>query len=145
LFATLHDLKERATFRIDLRDLGVNLSQSKDYWVRKFFEVILEDHQYLRLSTMQEIANMLDITPVHLERSFKKDGCPMTPKQILLCLKNYYAAYLLDTTSWSTKKIAQRCGFSSEHDFYKSFAKKTGMTVKEQGLEGVSPDYHVAI
>ncbi len=131
LLATLHHLKEQATFRIDLRDFGIDLSQSNDYWVRQFFDVLLKEHRYIHLTTVQQIANQLGITPVHLDRSFKKDGCPMTPKQILLCLKNYYAAYLLDTTSWSTQKIAQCCGFNSEHDLYKSFAKRTGITVKQ--------------
>lgn len=124
LIATLHDLKERATFRMDLRDFGVDLSQSTDFWVRKFFEVILREHRYLHLTTVQEICNPLGITLAHLDRSFKKDGCRMTPKQILICLKNYYAAYLIDTTNWPGKKIVQRCGFTNEHEFYKSLPRE---------------------
>ena len=79
---------------------------------------------------MDEIARMLGISTKHLERECSKD-CSLAPKELVLGLKNYYAAYLLDTALWPAKIIAEKCGFADENKFYQSFHDKTRITTTD--------------
>jgi AraC-like DNA-binding protein len=128
LLATLNELKERITFRIDLRDFGFDLDRTS-YWTRKYLDFIVEDNNYLKYSSVGEIAQQLKISISTIEHALKKDGL-FSPKLLLLSLKNYHAAYFSQTTEWTTKIIAERCGFANERELYRSFANKTGVTLR---------------
>lgn len=128
LLEKIQQLKEQAVFRINLNDFDIDMYQCKNYWTRKFLAFILKDYNFLEYRSVIEIANLLGTSTANLDVAFKKD-CWLSPKKLLLCLRNYYAAYLLHSTIWSSQEIALRCGFINEHGFYKSFRNNTGLTV----------------
>lgn len=129
LIEKLQMLEAQAMFRIDLRDFGIDSANCSNLWSRKFLKLSIEKNNFLKYKTVNEIAAALRTSASNLDHALKNDVW-LPPKQILLCLKNYYAAYLLSTTQWPTKEIAERCGFNNVRDFYKSFHYKTGLTAK---------------
>ena len=140
LIEKLYYLKEQATFRIDLSELGIHLNQCTNYWTRKFLKFIINYFNFLKYTSVREISHKIGISTECLNRAVKKD-CILPPKQWLLCLRNYYAAYLLDASHWSAKIIAQKCGFADELDFNKNFRKRTGITTSNFGRENNWREY----
>jgi len=128
LLETLRQLKSQAEFNIELGDL-IHSNQVKDYWIRKFYNFILKDFNFLRYNSIAEIANCLKIRPITLFYHFKQFW--LSPKQLLLYLKSLYAAYLLNTTLWPVKLIAERSGFYDQYVFSKNFKKITGLAPKD--------------
>ncbi|MFQ5751738.1 MAG: hypothetical protein ACE5HI_07060 [bacterium] len=111
LVRTLHELKERATFRIDLRDFGVEVDQCQNYWCRRFCDFILEDDNFLKYRTVDEVCRQMHTSGSNLDQVMRNERW-LSPKQLLLCLRNYYAAYLLETTHWSTIVVARKMWIS---------------------------------
>lgn len=87
------------------------------------------DH-YLEIHSVREIAQGVKMSPDYLVNLFSS-VVHITPKQLLLALKLYYAAYLMTTTGLSLKKIAERCGFTNAYQFYRSFHRKLGLCATE--------------
>ena len=127
LLEKLNELKDRSSFRIDLSDFNIEKNRYTQFWSRKFLNFIIEDKKFLKYNSVGAIASHLGTTTANLDMAFKKD-CWLSPKQLLICLRNYYAAYLLDKTKLTCQEIAVRCGYANQFDFFKSFKNKTGLT-----------------
>jgi len=126
LLQLLHQLQARATFRIDLSDFGIHLNECTGFWTRRFHDLILKDCNYLNYLRVDEIAAQLKIRPTTLYHGLNGD-CRMSPKQLLLCLRNYYAAYLLSFCNARIHSVADECGFADEQTLCRSFKKATGI------------------
>lgn len=78
----------------------------------------------LSLDTLAEAATL---SPYYFSRLFAKET-GLTPHQYLLDTRISNAKYMLTTTDYILKEIADRCGFSDESSFCTTFRKRTGMT-----------------
>ena len=129
LIEKLHQQKEQATFRIDLREFGIDLNQCKNYWTKKCLKFIISDFNFLKFNKVNELTKQLCVSREYLSR-IVNDDCPISLKQLLISLKNYYAIYLLQMRpTLSCKDAAQQCGFSQVDAFHKSFYHIPGYTV----------------
>ena len=129
LLEKLRALQLRATFRVDWSEFGVDLERC-GYWTRKFLGWLVDDNNFLKYRRVGQAANELGISSTTLHHNLNGD-CWLSPKQILMCLQNYHAAYFLSVTTWSPRTIAKQCGFTDETMFCKSFKKTTGLTPRE--------------
>lgn len=76
--------------------------------------------------SMQELAELLKLTPVQFTRRFRK-AFGATPSELLNEIRLTRARHLLESTTLKLDEIAAQCGY--ENGFYLSrvFSKKTGM------------------
>lgn len=130
LLAKLRHIKEQTSFRINLYDFRIDNNRCRNYWTNRFLDFIQRDANFLKYPSVMEIADLFGTSPTNLGIAFKRD-CWLSPKQLMLCLRNYYAAYLLSSTLWSSEEIAYACGFPNQHCLYKSFRSYTGKTVMD--------------
>ncbi|MDL2301489.1 AraC family transcriptional regulator [Lachnospiraceae bacterium OttesenSCG-928-D06] len=88
------------------------------------------EQDYNSINSIEELANMLHITPSHFAREFRNEtGVP--PIKYLTNIRLLHASKLLQETSLSINDIALACGFSSGNYFTKLFHKQTDMTPLE--------------
>ena len=129
LVEKLRELKAQAKFRIDLREFGIELQQC-GYWPRRFLQFISRDFNFIKYCSVSGIAKQLNTSGETLRLALRNDGL-LSPKQYVLCFRNFYAAYLFSQhAAFRTSHIAQCCGFSSERDLYRALSKATGGSVK---------------
>lgn len=79
---------------------------------------------------LAELANELDVHPVHLSRQFKKET-GKTLSQFLQELRLKEAKWLLKESSDPIEHIAGQCGFEDASYFSHLFKKETGMTPRQ--------------
>jgi AraC-like DNA-binding protein len=126
-------LKERA-FTLDLEAIWPELANSSSPWVRKILRYLSENENFLHIKSVQEVADHFGITEAHLLRNF--DRCfPFSLKQLLLCLKLCYAAWLRETTTLRIDDIALICGFYDGHHLSRLFRQKLGCPVSNYPFE----------
>ena len=77
-----------------------------------------------------ELAQRLNLSRRQVMR-FLKQNYGMTFREKYLCSRMDYAAWLLRTTDWNTREIAQKVNYSSEFAFLSSFKKYFGVTPTE--------------
>ena len=84
----------------------------------------IDEHLETRL-TLQDIAAVACLTPTYFSSVFKKlNGT--SPWEYITIKRVERAVDLLKNTDLTKLEIAERCGFSSSSNFYKSFAHVTG-------------------
>lgn len=83
------------------------------------------DMHYTERLTMEEVSELVHVSPSQLTRAFKK-YYGETPYEYLLNLKIEAAKILLTTSRLSVKEISTSLGFCDEHYFSILFRKKTG-------------------
>ena len=76
---------------------------------------------------VQDLAKALRITPVHLARTFAKQGLS-NPRLFITEIKIDHAVNLLLNTRMSIKEISLSLGYDTSSHFSRSFAKITGKT-----------------
>ena len=75
----------------------------------------------------EELSGMVNMSPFHFIRTFKKE-IGFTPHEFILRARINTAMFLLKATSMSLSDITYRCGFANESAFSNSFRSMTGMT-----------------
>jgi len=98
------------SIRITLKDIGIN--ENFDSKILTEALQILE-YNYIRLMSIKEVAENLEINECTLSRKFKKYGLP-GPKRILMYLKVHHAIRLLKNQGLNKKEVAVLSGFSDE-------------------------------
>ncbi len=80
-----------------------------------------------KIKFAKDVSSQLGISVNTFQKEFRKYlGTTFT--QYLIRLKLLYSTYLDQNDGLSGKAIAQRCGFQDEHEFYRCFKKKLGMS-----------------
>ena len=80
--------------------------------------------------SVDQLAKELNFSANYIIRIFKEvAGC--TPHRYLQTLRIQKARQLLTYADLSADRIASECGFSSYANFYKEFAKQTGISPRE--------------
>jgi AraC-like DNA-binding protein len=100
-------------------------SADRDFRVRRALRY-LESH-YDEPLTLARVAKLSGLTWTHFSRLFRRQQ--RTPFAVYLRrLRVERAKRLLSNTSLEVKRIAQACGFTSQHYFARSFRSVTGTT-----------------
>ena len=85
------------------------------------------DIRYTQRLTVEDVANLVHVSPSQLTRAFKK-YYGETPYEYLLNLKIEASKILLTTSRLTIKEISTSLGFCDEHYFSILFRKKTGLS-----------------
>lgn len=84
--------------------------------------------------SMVELSNMIDVTPEHFSRIFKK-AMDSTPIEFLTNIRISEAKHLLEQTDYSVSEIASKTGFNDANYFCTVFRKKSGSSPSEYRKE----------
>ena len=115
LFAEIAAPIEQAASRKD------DLTKARQY---------MEEHFPNASLSMEQMARLAHVSPSYFRRQFAaRYGCP--PKQYLTQLRMQHAKKLLQTGYYTTREIAERCGFSDVGYFCTTFRRCTGKSVTE--------------
>jgi len=118
-------LQERAIRQDDLNPCRQCPEPCSSYWPRRVVRYLLEDYNFLRLKSVQEVADHFGITEAYLDSRYNPD-CVLTPKQMLLAQKLSYAACLRERTTLNEEAIAVRCGLRDANHLSRLFHRKVG-------------------
>lgn len=80
--------------------------------------------------TLQDIANVVSISPYHFSRIFKK-AYGYSPHEYLMLVRINRAKHLLKTTDYPIKVIAQQVGYPNPSTFTSAFTEKVGLSPKQ--------------
>jgi len=129
-FEGIDQVRERVEMAIDRRSFRQHLELRKPQVptlpprVKKALCII--HSKFTRLRFAEDVSQRLGISVTTFRREFRQ-SCGVTFTRYLIATKLFYASYLAQNTGLTAKAIADRCGFSDEHDFYRCFKKKVGM------------------
>jgi AraC family transcriptional regulator len=94
-------------------------------WLTSAYERIRDD--FRAKLTVRQLAEGLDVDPLHLSRSFRrKFGC--TPGDLLRQCRVRRAAELLGSRNASLAEVALDCGFADQAQLTRTFKRITGLT-----------------
>lgn len=85
---------------------------------------------FTKIKFTEEVSCQLGISVTTFRKEFKQ-FYDTSFTQYLIQIKLLYAAYLAQNDGLRGKTIAHRCGFDDEHEFYRSFKKKIGLSFSE--------------
>ena len=88
----------------------------------------MEEHFSNASLSIEQMARRAHISPAYFRRRFA-ERYGTTPKQYLDSLRMQHAKELLQTGYYSTREIAERCGFSDASYFCTAFRRHTGKSV----------------
>ncbi|MFV0466385.1 MAG: AraC family transcriptional regulator [Lachnospiraceae bacterium] len=88
------------------------------------------ENDYKNISSIEEIASTLCVSPSYFSREFTNDT-NVPPIKYLTNIRLQHALKLLQETRQPVSDIAAYCGFSTSGYFIKLFKKQTGMTPGE--------------
>ncbi|HTY11527.1 MAG TPA: helix-turn-helix transcriptional regulator [Bacteroidota bacterium] len=77
---------------------------------------------------IENLAKDLNVHPSHLERQFKNQNDTITLKQLLIGFRLHYATFLICFENLKLNEIAEKAGFASARDLYRSFRHHLGIT-----------------
>lgn len=101
-------------------------AQKKDYLSK--VRIYMEEHFSNATLTVDQLSRYAHVSPACLRRRFaERYGC--SPKQYLDRLRMQHAEKLLQTGYYSTREIAERCGFSDVGYFCTAFRRHAGVSV----------------
>lgn len=89
----------------------------------------VEEH-FLRLSTVQAVAEECDLTAIHVSRLFRRFGATGA-YQFLMRQKMNYAAALLVEEGLLVREVAEQLGFSDPFQFSRAFKRVYGIPPKQ--------------
>jgi len=85
------------------------------------------DKHFNEAVVIQELSAMLGVSYSSFYRSFKqKSG--VTPQEYLIGARLAAAKDCLESSPASIREIAEHCGFPDEHNFYRQFTKRIGIS-----------------
>lgn len=85
---------------------------------------------FTKIKFTKEVSSQLGISVNTLRKEFRQFyGTSFT--QYLIKTKLLYAAYLAQNVGLRGTTIAHHCGFDDEHEFYRSFKRKIGLSFSE--------------
>lgn len=131
-----HNLITKYEHHILLEKLLLNICKSSDDIVDKTSNKYINqciyyiNSHYTEDIKIKDIAETLKITPSYIERIFKKEY-KMSIIDYIINQRLNYAIVLLKKTSLSYKTIAERSGFKTYVQLYKTFKKKYQCTIDE--------------
>lgn len=114
-----------------IKSANETVEKTGDRYYAKFIR--LKDYiqyHYMHNIQMQELCSLVNISPQHLCRIFKK-CCGMRPVEYILRVRIDAAKELLANSCHEITKIADWCGFENDNYFWKTFKKITGLTPGE--------------
>ncbi len=120
-------LQERAIRHDDLDPCRQCPEPCSSLWPRRVVRYLLKDYNFLRLKSVQEVADHFGITEAYLDSRFNPD-CVLTPKQMLMAQKLSYAACLRERTTLDEEAIAVRCGLRDANHLSRLFRSKVGFS-----------------
>ena len=85
--------------------------------------------------SVDELAQDAGLSPVQFRKLFRQ-GVGRSPKEHLQHLRLQRAAKLLLRTGHNIRRVAEECGFASDHYFHLVFRASTGMTPSEYRAQG---------
>ena len=88
----------------------------------------MEEHFSNASLSIEQMARRAHVSPAYFRRRFA-ERYGTTPKQYLDRLRMQHAEKLLQTGYYSTREIAERCGFSDASYFCTAFRRHTGKSV----------------
>lgn len=89
--------------------------------------IALIQEQFAHLSGINELAELLEVSPAHLIRQFTR-SVGMTPGKFLTRVRIEHAKLLLCDPDMSVQTAAEAAGFSGAGYFIKVFRRETGLT-----------------
>jgi len=123
------------SFLSDLNVFGITMDHCTAR-LKKALLLIQRDFLKKDLS-VTKIAAQLNIHRCHFEREFQR-YCRISPKQLIIGLKLFFACFLMKNDGMKLLHIAQIAGFSDYYEFCKIFRKHMGMTPREFRLNSNS-------
>lgn len=88
----------------------------------------MEEHFSNTSLSIEQLARRAHVSPAYFRRRFA-ERYGTTPKQYLDRLRMQHAEKLLQTNYYSTREIAERCGFSDASYFCTAFRRHTGVSI----------------
>lgn len=82
---------------------------------------------FTKIKFAEDVSTQLGISVATFRKEFTQ-FFRITFTQYLIRIRLLYATYLAQNNGLSAKTIALRCGFNDQHQFYRCFKRKTGMT-----------------
>ena len=120
-----HLLKNYCTIKPTLKNYGDGLSRNKLKQVVNYINDNLD-----RNIALNELANLIDISPYYFCRLFRK-STGTTPYQYVIQRRVTKAKQLIKHSKMSLADITFECGFSSQSQMTQHFHKLTGITPKK--------------
>ena len=108
-----------------LNKINSSTSNQAVYRALKFI-----DREYLRITSIKEIAEELSYSEYYLSHIFK-EKMNITIKDYLLQKKMITAVELLQNSNMTVTEISEQLHFSSLHSFGIAFKRYTGMSASE--------------
>jgi AraC family transcriptional regulator len=108
-----------------VRALADNGGGNAPGWLRKVRESL--EASYLRSHSLNELALLADVHPVHLSREFRRHY-QMTIGDYIRKRRVEHASQLLSHSPLPLSEIAKTCGFSDQSHFCALFKRHIGMT-----------------
>lgn len=123
-FLSVHLIKNYSTQQKPLKEFQVGLGKRK---LNKIVEYINDDLN--KDLSLQELASLVEISPYHFARQFKKStGLP--PRQYIICTRVERAKQLLLQGDLTIAQVAYIVGFSHQSHLNRHFKRWLGITPK---------------
>lgn len=106
-----------------LNGIESKVIEARDYVIN--MEKLFKDDEFDVLPSVHDIIKVIGITAAQLNMGFKK-RYNTTFVHFYNQAKNIYAFYIMQSTDYSIKEIAFKCGYNDYNTFYKSFKKQFG-------------------
>ncbi len=106
-----------------LNGIESKVIEARDYVIN--MEKLFKDDDFDVLPSVNDIIKVIGITAGQLNIGFKK-RYNTTFVHFYNHAKNIYAFYIMQSTDYSIKEIAFKCGYNDYNTFYKSFKKQFG-------------------
>ncbi len=110
-------LSEECFIKVSLEEFRINLDECSTL-VKKGLNLMGE--KYLELRNVQELADLLGVSAIHLSKKFK-ESCGIGPKRLLSYWKLRHAVHLMKNPGLNLKQIANLVGYTNERRFNECF------------------------
>ncbi len=111
-----------------LNGIESKVVEARDYIIN--MEKLFDDDSFEVLPSVNDIIKVIGITAGQLNLGFKR-MYNITFVHFYNRAKNIYALYIMQSTDYSIKEIAFKCGYNDYNTFYKSFRKQFGYSPNE--------------